>query len=74
MYPSSIINGNLYPEHLGENWYKGIEYMFNVRINEIKPKLKKLDKNSEEYHFLDSKQAAFKLGMNGGNKTCHPNK
>lgn len=66
MYPASIINGKLYPEHLGEDWYKGIKYLYDDRLYNIKPQLKNHKKGSFEYDFLDSKQSAYKLAMNGG--------
>lgn len=66
MYPASIINGEFYPKHLGKEWYLGIKYLFEERAFKLKPKLKTLDKNSEEYSFVNSKQEAYKLAMNGG--------
>ncbi len=66
MYPGSIIEGKFYPEHLGEEWYLGIKHLFDERNFNIKPALKKEVYKSHEYNFLDSKQNAYKLGMNGG--------
>lgn len=66
MYPGSIINGKFYPKHLGEEWYLGIEHLFNERSYKIKPEMKNHDKSSNIYKFLDAKQSAYKLGMNGG--------
>ena len=66
MYPGSIIKGKFYPKHLGIEWCQGIESLFNERAFELKPKLKKLDKQSPEYKFINSKQEAYKLSMNGG--------
>lgn len=66
MYPNSIIEGNLYPKHLGPNWKMGIKKLYNDRINNLKPKLKTLDKKSTEYKFINSKQNAIKLALNGG--------
>lgn len=66
MYPGSIIKGKFYPQHLGIEWCQGIESLFNERAFDLKPRLKKLDKQSAEYKFINSKQEAYKLGMNGG--------
>lgn len=69
MYPKSIIEANLYPEHLGPTWRLGIKSLYMERVNEMKPKLKelgKISKISAEYKSLDSKQLAYKLAMNGG--------
>src|SRR5690606_25857146 len=66
MYPSSLINGKMYPAHLGPSWNQGIKVLFDERVLEMKPKMKTLDINSAEYKFLDAKQEAYKLGMNGG--------
>lgn len=66
MYPGSIINGKFYPEHLGEEWYLGIKHLFDERAYKIKPEMKNHDKSSPKYQFLDAKQGAYKLGMNGG--------
>lgn len=66
MYPGSIINGKFYPKHLGIEWCEGIEYLFEERAYKIKPDMKNYDKSSPEYQFLDAKQGAYKLGMNGG--------
>tara|TARA_R110000851_G_scaffold78000_5_gene172073 strand:+ start:11971 stop:13929 length:1959 start_codon:yes stop_codon:yes gene_type:complete len=66
MYPASMINGKMYPQHLGEAWYEGIKSLYEERAYELKPQMKKLDKKSDAYRFLDSKQNAYKLAMNGG--------
>lgn len=66
MYPKAIISGNYYPEHLGPSWAKGIEQLYEERLNELKPLMKKLPYKSPEYNFIDSKQNAYKLAMNGG--------
>lgn len=66
MYPKGIIAGNFYPEHLGPAWNQGIQLLYNERNDELKPALKKLVKGSPEYTFIDSKQNAYKLAMNGG--------
>ncbi len=66
MYPGSIIEGMFYPEHLGKEWYLGIKHLFDERAFKIKPALKKEVYKSPEYNFLDSKQNAYKLAMNGG--------
>ena len=66
MYPRSIIAGKFYPEHLGESWYEGIKLLYDERTNELKPAMKELEYGSKEYKFLDSKQEAYKLAMNGG--------
>tara|TARA_R110000796_G_scaffold114269_2_gene225964 strand:+ start:2173 stop:4134 length:1962 start_codon:yes stop_codon:yes gene_type:complete len=66
MYPASMINGKMYPEHLGEAWYEGIKSLYEERAYKLKPEMKKLDKKSAAYRFLDSKQNAYKLAMNGG--------
>ncbi|WP_323162457.1 hypothetical protein, partial [Pseudomonas glycinae] len=34
MYPRTIIEQKLYPEHLGETWCKGVEYVYNKRAYE----------------------------------------
>lgn len=59
MYPRTIIEQKLYPEHLGENWYKGCEYIYNKRAHEYKPLAKK-DKKAQSF------SEAFKLASNGG--------
>lgn len=59
MYPRTIIEQKLYPEHLGENWYKGCEYIYNKRAYEYKPLAKK-DKKAQSF------SEAFKLASNGG--------
>lgn len=70
MYPKSIIEGNLYPEHLGPSWRMGIKSLYDERVNEMKPRLKQLakekGKTDPEYKSLDSRQLAYKLAMNGG--------
>lgn len=66
MYPKAIIAGNYYPEHLGEAWNNGIELLYNTRVNELKPKLKLLDKKSKEYQIVNDEQEGLKLAMNGG--------
>lgn len=66
MYPKAIIAGNYYPEHLGEDWNRGIAKLYYERADELKPALKKLKKGSPDYNFIDNKQAAYKLAMNGG--------
>jgi hypothetical protein len=66
MYPASIINGKYYPRHLGKEWYMGIKQLFDERSFKLKPQLKKLKKGSSEYKYINSKQEAFKLAMNGG--------
>lgn len=66
MYPASIINGKFYPKHLGEAWYEGIKSLYEERAYVLKPAMKKLDKKSDEFRFLNSKQNAYKLAMNGG--------
>lgn len=59
MYPRTIIEQRLYPEHLGENWYKGCEYVYNKRANEYKPQ-SKTNKKAKSY------SEAYKLANNGG--------
>lgn len=66
MYPKALIAGNMYPEHLGPAWNKGIELLYNERANKLKPALKKLEYKSKEYDFINSKQEVYKLAMNGG--------
>ena len=66
MYPKSIIEGNLFPEHLGPSWRLGIKKLYDERINDLKPALKILDKKSADYKFIDSKQTSYKFAMNGG--------
>jgi hypothetical protein len=66
MYPKSIIEGNLYPEHLGPSWRMGIKQLYDERVHEFKPALKKLAKGSPEWNAINAKQAAYKLAMNGG--------
>ncbi len=62
MYPRAIIEQQLYPEHLGEHWYKGCEYIYNKRANEYKPQSKK-DKRAQSF------SEAFKAASNGGSLT-----
>ena len=66
MYPKAIIAGKFYPEHLGEAWYHGIKSLYDERVDQLKPQLKQLKYKSKEYNFIDSKQNAYKLAMNGG--------
>lgn len=66
MYPKSIIEGNLYPEHLGPSWRLGIKQLYDERVHELKPAMKKHPKHSPEWEAINSKQAAYKLAMNGG--------
>ncbi len=66
MYPASIINNELYPQHLGVAWTKGIKETFDRRSDVIKPKLTKLDRSDPEYALLNAEQAAIKLSNNGG--------
>jgi hypothetical protein len=66
MYPKALIAGNMYPEHLGPAWNKGIESLYNERTDILKPALKKLEYKSEEYESVNSKQEVYKLAMNGG--------
>lgn len=65
MYPASIINNGYYPEHLGEEWLKGLRDNYNYRADVLKPKLYKLEKGTEEYMKVDSEQATIKLACNG---------
>jgi len=60
MYPRTIIEQKLYPEHLGETWCKGVEYVYNKRAYEYKPLIKKGDKKAQSF------SEAFKLANNGG--------
>ena len=66
MYPKALIAGNMYPDHLGPAWNKGIELLYNERTDILKPALKKLKYKSDEYEFINSKQEVYKLAMNGG--------
>lgn len=66
MYPKAMIEGRMYPEHLGPVWNQGIKLLYDERNDELKPQLKKLKKHSDEYNFINSKQNAYKLAMNGG--------
>lgn len=59
MYPRTIIERQLYPKHLGIEWCKGCEYIYNKRANEYKP-LSKKDKKAQSF------SEAFKLANNGG--------
>lgn len=65
-YPKSIVNGKLYPRHLGIEWSNGVTSMYNRRTDEIKPLLKTLDKHSIEYEDLNTEGASIKLSLNGG--------
>jgi hypothetical protein len=60
MYPRTIIEQKLYPRHLGLNWYKGVEYVYNERAYKYKPLIKKGDKKAQSY------SEAYKLANNGG--------
>ncbi len=60
MYPRTIIEQQLYPQHLGPNWYKGCEYIYNERAYKYKPLIKKGDKKAQSF------SEAFKLANNGG--------
>ncbi len=60
MYPRTIIEQQLFPEHLGVNWCKGCEYVYNKRANEYKPLIKKGDKKAQSF------SEAFKYSANGG--------
>lgn len=66
MYPASLINGKFYPEHLGISWNKGIKRLYDERLDKIKPEMKKWGYDTDEYKYLNSKQLAYKLAMNGG--------
>jgi hypothetical protein len=66
MYPASLINGKLFPAHLGEEWVMGIKESFEKRAYELKPLLKTLEKGSDKYDYVNSEQEAYKLSMNGG--------
>lgn len=59
MYPRTIIEQKLFPQHLGPNWYKGCKYIYDKRANEYKPIAKK-DKKAQSF------SEAFKLANNGG--------
>lgn len=59
MYPRTIIEQKLFPKHLGENWYKGCEYIYNERSYKYKP-LSKTDSKSRSF------SEAFKMANNGG--------
>lgn len=59
MYPRTIIEQKIFPKHLGENWYRGCEYIYNKRANEYKPLAKK-DSRAQSF------SEAFKLANNGG--------
>lgn len=60
MYPRTIIEQQLYPQHLGPDWYKGCEYIYNERANKYKPLIKKGDKKAQSF------SEAYKLANNGG--------
>jgi len=66
MYPWTIIADEIYPEHLGVEWNEGIKRAFNYRSFELKPKLKELEYNSEEWEKINHEQEVYKLSMNGG--------
>jgi len=70
MYPAGIINGKLYPKHLGIEWFQGIKGSSDKRIFEYKPRLKYLkshkQSNTEEYKTLKTLVDALKLALNGG--------
>lgn len=59
MYPRTIIEKKLFPEHLGEAWYRGCEYIYNERAYKYKPQSKF---NSKAKSFAES----YKLANNGG--------
>lgn len=66
MYPRSIIVDEIYPEHLGVEWNKGIEASYNYRINVLKPKQKEVEYGSNEWQSIEDEQQVYKLAMNGG--------
>lgn len=66
MYPRAIVVNKIYPWHLGEEWNEGIANAYNYRIDVLKPKLKQLEYESEEWQKVEDEQQAYKLAMNGG--------
>lgn len=66
MYPWTIISDEIYPQHLGPEWNKGIKQSYEYRLNILKPQLKKLKYKSPEYNVIDAEQGAYKLSLNGG--------
>ena len=56
LYPSLILNEEIYPQHLGKSWLKGYLEIYNQRIE---AKSKKEDKKFETI------QQALKLSLNG---------
>lgn len=59
MYPRTIIEKQLYPAHLGINWFEGCKYIYNQRANVYKPMAKK-DRKAQSF------SEVFKLASNGG--------
>ena len=69
-YPASIVESQLFPKHLGVEWYHGIKDGFDRRNVVLKPLMSKLKKegkkNDQEYIDADTEQAVIKLSLNGG--------
>ena len=68
MYPRTIIEQGLYPEHLGIEWLDGYNWTYHERIENKGLSNKKKNPNSteEERQAYLSISEAFKLALNGG--------
>lgn len=66
MYPRSIIERGLYPQHLGKEWLEGYKQIHDKRVE-----AKALGKEDKKYQSISE---AFKLSLNGGGfgKTNEP--
>lgn len=66
MYPRGIIVEGIHPKHLGVEWNTGIKNAYDYRVNELKPLLKTLEYQSDEWKKVNDEQEVYKLAMNGG--------
>lgn len=56
-YPNTIIQRELYPEHLGVEWLEGYKWVYDRRVE-----AKKLSKTDRKYQSINE---AYKLALNG---------
>lgn len=66
MYSKTMINDEIFPEHLGVEWNEGINELYEKRLYELKPKLKVLEYQSDEWNEVNDEQESIKLSLNGG--------
>lgn len=64
LYPSLIIQNNFSPRHIGSMFADVFRELYHQRNNVLKPAMKTVEYNSDEYKDLDRKQNTMKLVLN----------